>query len=220
VTTPRGAALAREVDEACRRAFAGRGYRLPRRGSITLDIAPECWGWVGLNLGRGDDNATVHPNVGVHCPVVERVLARCKGVPYRTGSIATFAAPFAAVSPDAPRTWWRFYAEDPIGPKAEDLAASVDGHGRPFMEARAGYDRLIAALTPATLRGGGRPQVLTVLYCLTEGPEKAFQYLEEVLMQLRVERSDGIADSVARFGEAFGAMVARGELDKYRTGTS
>lgn len=208
-----GRALAQAVDQACRQAFVNRGYDLPRRGAIRLQITPECWGWIGLNLGRSDDNTTVHPFVGIHCPIVQRIASRCHGESYRAGSVATFAVPFIEAAPDAPLPYFRFYQEDPLEPGADELAAMVDRYARPFMIAHAAYDRLIAALTPAALCGGGRPQRLAAMYYLTEGPERSLQYLDEVLTQLRGERSDGIADSVARFSEAFEAMMARGNAE-------
>lgn len=209
-----GRALAQAVDEVCRRAFVNRGYDLPRRGAIRLQITSECWGWIGLNLGRSDDNTTVHPFVGIHCPTVQRIMARCYGKPYKTGSIATFAMPFVEAAPDAPLPYFRFYQEDPIESGAEELAAAVDGHARPFMVAHAGFDRLIAALTPAALHGGGRPQRLAVMHYLTEGSERALRYLEDILSQSRARPGSLIAEDVGRFGEAFRAMISSGELSK------
>ncbi len=83
------------ADESLR----GLGFTRRRYGS-TIEVAPDVFGWVGLNraVRRGDDKLLINPVLGVGHQAVEREVARRRGVKFHPYFPLTISAPLSQLA--------------------------------------------------------------------------------------------------------------------------
>jgi hypothetical protein len=190
--------------------LAALGFRKRAGQILTIDIADDVLGWLGLNRatqGHTKGHFSINPVVGVRHGAVERVVAECRGEKFHEYIPATISTSLGYLLPEAQYRSWDFGGET-TDVVAADLANNVATYGLLFMRETASLSALCQAFEE---RRGLHEHQLTyrrpVAWLLAGSRARARQIVDESLAKLG-HRTDPAADEYRRFADKFVAFTA------------
>ena len=132
--------------EAAERELAPLGFRRRAQGVVTLDVAEDVLGWLGLNRAIRSGILKVNPVVGVRHQRVERLVAELTGVRFHPWLPPTLSSHLGYLMPQRAYVPWTVRAVEEVPAVAAAMAAAVQQHGLPFVQANASLATLAASL--------------------------------------------------------------------------
>jgi hypothetical protein len=138
----------RHISELIRTNLTSLGYR-KRRGNIyTFDLTEETIGWVGLNTvtHRGGGLMEINPVIGVRNQHLEKTLADIEGKKFDSYIPPTVCIHLGYLMPQNQYLPWYYEPGADDVATAQQMAASIEEYGKPFMLANSTLEALIETM--------------------------------------------------------------------------
>jgi hypothetical protein len=184
--------------------LANLGFKKRADGIFTKELAPQVFGWIGLNTAtryRRGGEVQVNPIVGNHFETVQRIFEECRGETSKH-VVSTASRPLCYLMPGSKGfKAWMFTPEN-AGAIAKELVETIESYGVPFMEAGANLTELRHRLDQGM--GSCQEYLRPIIAMLTGDRDQARALLDEALAKLKA-RTDAAAVDLGRFADAFRA---------------
>ena len=197
------ASVAKEALQAIRDRLVAAGFRKRASERYTRSIDGDVLGWMGLQrAARPGGAVAIAPTVGVHHPVVERLVHEFTETEGKPGITVTLARPLGYLLPEPTWRQWVYSPRESFDPVIDDMVDAIMRYGVPYMEANA--DLNAAAAERASIPGPPLegPKRIGIIYALQGEKEEAMAALQPLFLQVE-NWSTGRAESL-RFLENFG----------------
>ncbi len=125
------------------------GFRKRKQGILSLPVAEDVLGLVGLNKatgGRGPGILEINPVVGVRNQRVERLVAELVGEPFDELSPFSAGANVGYLSPQSKYQPFIFTETAPLYGPADQLVDAIRTHGIPFIQSNVPLPMLLETM--------------------------------------------------------------------------
>ena len=189
--------------------LTGLGFKKRAGDVLTIELAQDVLGWLGLNRAtrhRRAGEVEVNPVVGVRHQEVERVVADCRGERFHAFQPPTVSVPLGYLLPTRRYQGWVLGGEDSEA-HATGMVQAIQDHGLPFMHATAPLPQLCAQLEAGL---GFEHQLLyrrPAAWFVAGEPQRAGKELDEGLASVG-DRHDPAAEELRRFAQALRERLA------------
>lgn len=199
----------RQFSDAAEAGLGRLGFRRRAQGVVTLEVAEDVLGWLGMNRAIRNGILEVNPVVGVRHQRVERLLAELTGVRFHPWSPPTLSSHLGYQMPQRAYVPWMVRAVEDGPGVAAAMAAAVQDYGLPFIRANTS----LAALATGVVEGSGMPEQLSyrlpVVWHLLGDDARAEAALAQQL-ELLGEADDPAARDFRAFAEALRRRLRAG----------
>jgi hypothetical protein len=199
---------------ACRKGLEALGFTWHVGDFLTVPLAPQLFGWVGLGhaVHRGDGSMQITPWVGLLHQDVERLVATLVRVPYHRYQSATIQTIVGTLAPEPEDLRVTFYPRQPVTEPAERVIELVREYGLPWAREHAS----LAAIYNLVVRGqftvALHPFKPPIIAWMLGRPDVAHQLMREHLARITEQGGPNAAGGLEvyeRFATALEQRMVR-----------
>jgi hypothetical protein len=187
------------------KTLGGLGFEKRTQGVLTLAVAPDLLGWIGMNQATRDRGNVIELNlaVGVRHQPTEKLVAALRSTPYNEYSPPTISIHIGYLMPDRKYHPWLLSVSGSDVSQATSVAKAVQERGIPFMTRNNTLGQILDSIanTPALRDPELHQYRLPVMRYLSNDYSGAEDLIQKRLTEIE-DRHDQAAELFQRFAAA------------------